>query len=70
MEVGTGTGGTLQNGGLSRIQARPMVATQVTVDQHVRAPTSRPHSLTRKPVCHRPKSAPAGPELLSVPEAG
>lgn len=27
---GIGAGGTLQDGGLSRIQARPMVATQVT----------------------------------------
>lgn len=66
MEEGTGTGGTLQNGGLSRIQARPMVATQVTVDQHVCSPTSRPHSLTMKPVCHRPKGAPVGSELLPL----
>lgn len=70
MEGGLGIGGTLQKRGLNRIQVRAMVDTQVTVDQHAPSPTSRPHSLTRKPACHGPKGAPASPELLSVPGAG
>lgn len=42
MEGGVGTGGTLQNGGLSRIQGRPVAAAQVTGDQHAGSSTACP----------------------------
>lgn len=54
MEGGVGTGGTLQNGGLSRIQGRPVAAAQVTGDQHAGSSTAYPTA----------KRVPTGPGLL------